>query len=63
MKKIIKKPVEEMTPLEMWSIFIECVDDSKYRNVVNKIIQAKEEIQMARAVLDDLIYTAVTITP
>lgn len=54
LKKILEKPVEEMTSLEMWSIFFECVDDPKYRSVINKIIKVKEEIQMASTLLQSI---------
>jgi len=54
MKKIMIKPIEEMTSLEMWSIFIDCVHDPKYRKIVNNIIKAKEEIQMASTLLQSI---------
>ena len=54
LKEVLKKPVEEMTSLEMWSVFFECVDDPKYRKIVNEIIGAKEEIQMASTLLQTI---------
>ena len=51
---MLKKPVPEMTPLEMWSVFLECADNPGYRSVVNEIIKAKEEIQMASALLQSI---------
>jgi len=54
LKDILKKPVESMTPLEMWSIFFECADDPSYRNVINEIIRVKEEIQMASTLLQSI---------
>ena len=54
LKEIIKKPVESMTSLEMWSIFFECADDPSHRKVINEIIRVKEEIQMASALLQSI---------
>jgi len=54
LKDIIEKPVELMTPLEMWSIFFEFADDPTHRNVVNEIIRVKEEIKMASALLQTI---------
>ena len=54
LKKVLKKPVKSMTPLDMWSIFFECVDNPEYRTVVNEIIQAKGEIQMASTLLQSI---------
>ena len=54
LKEVLKKPVEEMTSLEMWSIFFECADNPIYRNVVNEIIRIKEEIQMASTLLQSI---------
>jgi predicted transposase/invertase (TIGR01784 family) len=51
---ILQKPVETMTPLEMWSIFFECADNPNYRKMINEIIQVKEEIQMASTLLQSI---------
>jgi len=48
---VLKKPVEEMTPLEMWSIFFRYVPDVKYRELINRIIDIKKEIGMAAELL------------
>jgi len=47
--EIIKKPVDKLTPLEMWSIFFKFAPDVKRRNVVNQVIAEKGEIAMASA--------------
>ena len=49
--EIIKKPVNKLTPLEMWSIFFKFAPDVKRRSVVNKVISEKGEIAMASALL------------
>jgi predicted transposase/invertase (TIGR01784 family) len=54
LKEVLKKPVEAMTPLDMRSIFFECVDNPDYRKVINEIIGAKEEIQMAGTLLQSI---------
>ena len=54
LKEVLEKPVEKMTPLEMWSIFFECADNPNYRNIINEIIRVKEEIQMASTLLQSI---------
>jgi len=51
LEKILKKPVDTMTPLEMWSIFLGRADDPKHRGLVNEIIERKGVLGMAGAVL------------
>ena len=53
-KDIIKKPIEEMTPVEMWAIFFKFVDDKSKRELLNKIIEAREGIQMAVEMLSTI---------
>jgi len=48
---ILKKPVEEMTPLEKWSIFFRYVPDVRHRELINRIIETKEEVGMAAELL------------
>jgi len=45
--EIAKKPVEEMTDLEKWSIFFRYAPDEKHRNIVNEVIASEEVFQMA----------------
>ena len=40
--EIVKKPVEQMTDIECWSIFFRYADKPEYRDVVNKIIERVE---------------------
>jgi len=52
--EILKKPVDKLTPLEMWSIFFKFAPDVKQRDVVNKVIAEKGEIAMAGALLMEI---------
>ena len=49
--ELLKKPVDKLTPLEMWSIFFKFAPDEERRDVVNKVIAEKEEIAVAGALL------------
>ena len=51
---ILKKPVEELTLLEMWTLFFNFAPDLKYRDIINKVIDVKEEIGMASALLMEI---------
>jgi len=48
---IIKKSIDEMTSMEMWSIFLGLADDPKHRNLINDMIDRKEVLAMASTVL------------
>ena len=52
--EIITKSPETLTPLEMWSIFFRYAPSAKHREVVNKIISRKDELQMASALLMEI---------
>jgi predicted transposase/invertase (TIGR01784 family) len=41
LKKILKKPVGEMSDLEKWAIFFRYANVSKHRETVNKVIESK----------------------
>jgi len=47
LNEILKKPLDEMTELEKWSVFLEYADKPSQRERVNKIIESKEALQMA----------------
>jgi predicted transposase/invertase (TIGR01784 family) len=49
--KILQKPVERMTSLEMWSIFLQYADKPEQRDIVERVVEAKEEIKMAMETL------------
>ena len=48
---VIKKPTEQMTDMEMFSVFLQYADNPDYRDIVNKVIEIKEEISVAAEVL------------
>ena len=48
---IIKKPVDDMTALDMWSIFLGNSDNPKHRELINKMIDRREALDMAGSVL------------
>jgi len=52
--KAIKKPVDTMTGEDFWSIFFAYGADSKYMNLLDKMIAAKEEIKMAKELLQTI---------
>jgi len=48
---IVQKPVDEMTSIEMWSLFFRYADIPKYRDKVNEIIKAREAMEVATELL------------
>ena len=46
-KKVVDKPINEMNPAEMWSVFFQYLTNRKKRAKINDIIKAKGEIAMA----------------
>ena len=52
--EILKKPVKELTSFEKWSLFFRFAQESVYRNRINDIINEKEEISMAAALLQEI---------
>jgi len=48
---VLKKPVGEMTPLEMWSAFLGYASDPEQRKLINEVLESKEAIGMAATVL------------
>jgi predicted transposase/invertase (TIGR01784 family) len=51
LKEILEKPINGMTDLEKWSVFFRYADNPTYREIVNKIIESKETLQMASDLL------------
>ena len=51
MNDILQKPVDEMTPLEMWSAFLGYAGDPNKRGLINELLEKKEEIKVAGTVL------------
>ena len=54
LKKIIIKPIENMTPLDMWSIFIKYADHKRKRDLINKLMETREAINVAGTILTEL---------
>ena len=47
LNEILKKPVNDLTDLEKWAVFLEYANIPAHRETVNKIIESKEALQMA----------------
>ena len=45
--EVVKKPVSDMTDLDKWSVFFQYAPDLEHRDIVNKVIESKEVLQMA----------------
>ena len=48
---ILKKPVEEMTDMERFSVFLRYAENPEYRDIVNRVIESKEGLAVAGEVL------------
>jgi predicted transposase/invertase (TIGR01784 family) len=51
LKHLLKKPLCELSDLDMWSLFMKYAHNPKHRDLINKIIDKKEEIGMAAALV------------
>ena len=47
LKDLLKKPVNEMSVLDKWSVFLQYAPDQKHREKVNEVIESEEVLQMA----------------
>ena len=47
LENIAAKPVNKLTPLEMWAVFFRYSPDVKHRDLVNNVIAERKEIAMA----------------
>ena len=45
--EVVKKPVSNMTNLDKWSVFFRYAPDLKHRELVNKVIESEEVLQVA----------------
>ncbi|MDR1204535.1 MAG: Rpn family recombination-promoting nuclease/putative transposase [Peptococcaceae bacterium] len=52
--EIAKKPVAEMTGIELWVVFLAKANDPEYRDVINEIIKRKEGISVAYEMLTSI---------
>ncbi|MCL2271725.1 MAG: Rpn family recombination-promoting nuclease/putative transposase [Treponema sp.] len=50
----LKKPAGKLTTLEMWAVFFGYASDPVHRNLINGIIDEKEEIDMAAQLLQEV---------
>jgi len=50
----LTKPVEKMTPIEKWSLFLKFAEDPVQRKLINDIINDKQEISMAAGLLQEI---------
>ncbi|GBU22271.1 hypothetical protein R80B4_02177 [Fibrobacteres bacterium R8-0-B4] len=51
---MMKTPIENMPMLEAWSIFLSSADDPAKRDLINNLIQTKEDIKMATELLMEI---------
>ena len=51
LQEIIKKPIEQMTAMERFAVFLKYAGDPAYREIVNRIIESKEGLAVAGEVL------------
>jgi hypothetical protein len=51
LNEVLKKPVEEMTDMEGFSVFLRYAENPEYREVVNRVIESKEGLAVAGEVL------------
>jgi len=54
LNEILKKPVEELSAFEMWSLFFKYAPDPVQRDKINDIIKVKKEIGMASVLLREI---------
>jgi predicted transposase/invertase (TIGR01784 family) len=52
--EILKKPVAEMTSLEMWSAFLGYASDPSQRKLINEVLEQKEALGMAGTLLAEI---------
>jgi predicted transposase/invertase (TIGR01784 family) len=49
--EVLKKPVEQMTNMEKFLVFLKYAGNPDYRDIVNKVIESREELAVAGEVL------------
>jgi len=54
LKELLKKPTDQLTSLEAWSIFLRYAPDVRQRALVNRIIEERSEIAVAGALLMEI---------
>ena len=51
LNEVLKKPVDEMTDMERFAVFLRYAENLEYRDVVNRVIESKEGLAVAGEVL------------
>ena len=51
LQKVLEKPVNQMTDMEQFCIFLKYADNPEYREIVNKVIDSKEGLAVASEAL------------
>jgi predicted transposase/invertase (TIGR01784 family) len=51
LNEVLKKPVDEMTDMERFSVFLRYAENPDYREIVNRVIESKEGLAVAGEVL------------
>ena len=54
---LLKKPVEQLTPIEQWALFFRHATDKSKRALLNKIMEQEEGIKMATNILQTISMT------
>lgn len=52
--KILNKPIDEMTGLDMWTLFIKYAQDESKKELINKIKERKEGTRMGAGILNEI---------
>ena len=51
LKEVLKKPVDAMTDMERFSVFLRYAENPDYREIVNKVIESREGLSVAGELL------------
>lgn len=49
--EVVKKPISDMTDLDKWSVFFQYAPDLEHREIVNRVIESEEVLQVAGNIL------------
>jgi predicted transposase/invertase (TIGR01784 family) len=52
--KIIEKDISEMSNIEMWVVFLKYAPDRNKKEIINRILEKKEEINMVTTILNEI---------
>jgi hypothetical protein len=51
LNEVVKKPVDEMTDMERFSVFLRYAENPDYREIVNRVIESREGLAVAGELL------------